>query len=102
MQHPLLSAAAIAGALAFGVTGVFAFTTVTPTTSQDTKTNARLADPDDLMSDMANQQSSGGTRVMHFGSTTLELSGGLGGGGGGHSPFLTNPAAQSVPSLQGR
>jgi hypothetical protein len=99
MQHPFLAAASVALALALGASGAFAFTTVTSSTSTDSKANARLADPDELMNNMANEQSSGGTRTMHFGGATLQLNGP---GAASRSPFLPSPAAQGLPAFQGR
>ena len=89
-------------ALAVGSGGAQAFTTQTVNTNVQTKANARLADPDDLMDSMASQQSSGTVGAMRFGGATLRFEGPSSGGDGPNSPFLADPAARTVPSLQGR
>jgi hypothetical protein len=100
MKH-LLGFSALVAAFAIGAGSAMAFTVQTTNTNLQDKANLRLADPDDLMDSMANQQSSGSSGAVRLGGTTLRFSGSSSGAGAPNSPFLEDPAVRTVPSLQG-
>jgi hypothetical protein len=86
-----------------GASAAMAFTTQSGP-SVDTMTSSRVADPDDVMDNLANQQSGGAPgSVMSLGGTTLRFGGSSSDSDtGANSRFLTSPAASTVPSQQGR
>ena len=102
MRNRFLPLAAVAFAFAMSASAAFAFTVTTSNNATDNRVSARLADPDEIMDNMANGQTSGGMHIMNSGGAKLQFSAPSGGATTGiESRFLPNPAAQSVPSLQG-
>ena len=99
-----LAVAAVALALAFGASGAFAFSTVTSNNNLDDKASARVADPDDLMDNMANQQSNphtGSATIMRFGGSSslqFQLAPSSNSDVGVESRFIQSPGANLVPS----
>ena len=86
-----------------GAPSAFAFTTQS-SASIDTMTSARVADPEDLMENMASQQSGAGpATVLHLGGSNLTVGGSSSSSEtGANSRFLVSPAAATVPSQQGQ
>jgi hypothetical protein len=68
-----------------------------PSNALDTMSAARLADPDDLLQSMDNEQS-GGTVALPGGSGSLQLNSGANAPGGANSPFLPRAGSAIVPS----
>lgn len=95
MTHSLGVAAALVGLVAF-MPQSHAFTTVqgsdVPAASQ-----ARVADPDDLMQNMQDEQSSG-VVSLPGGSGTLRFDGGSAAAGGASSRFVQEPGSELVPA----
>ena len=99
MPKTLIVSAVAVLAVATGATSALAFTTVTKDGYPATTLSTRLADPEDIMSDMASQQSSGGSvTISRFGGTTLGIVGPGAGYGTGVGPFVPDPAMTTVPS----
>jgi hypothetical protein len=84
-------------ALAAGVSTGHAFSTVTSDEFPAAARATPLADPEDIVNDMANQQSNGAAIVNSFGGTTLGIQG-PSGGGLAQGPFVPDPAVTTVPS----
>ena len=89
-----------AAVLAMSVSGARAFEVVTgdPQFRADT-TATRLADPDDIIQDMSQHYNGNSATIAHVGNTTIGIIGpGAGVYGGGNSPFVPDPAMNTVPS----
>jgi hypothetical protein len=84
-------------ALVLCAPGAFAFSQSSAPSSIDIKSSNRIADPEDVMNDMA-APSSGGTHSYSFGSGTLQFSAPAGSGSGVESRFAPNPSTVIVPS----
>lgn len=87
----------VALALAIGVPAAFAFSQTTAPGSIDLKTGNRIADPEDLMNDMAGQSSSG-TYRSSLGNGTLQFGTPANPDRGVESRFAPNPSTVIVPS----
>lgn len=99
-----LSVAMIALALALGGSSAVAFTTITNDDNLDNKAGLRLADPDDITNNMANQSTSGNSHsvtIMKFGNGSLQFQAGASSANsevGVESNFIQSPGANLVPS----
>ncbi len=96
-QHLAIFGLAASLALVLGASGASAFSQTSAPGSLDLKTSNRIADPEDLMNDMA-AQSSGGTRSYSLGNSTLQFSAPADSTSGAESRFVTNPSTVIVPS----
>jgi hypothetical protein len=93
-----LSTMVTALVLGVAVPGAWAFSATTTPSSLDVKSSNRLADPDDLMSNMAAQQS-GGAQTQSFGSTTVQITNpAIAPDSGVESRFVPNTSSVIVPS----
>jgi hypothetical protein len=88
---------AAALALTLGAPGAFAFSQSSAPGSIDLKSSNRIADPEDVMNDMA-APSSGGTHSYAFGNGTLQFGTPADSGSGVESRFAPNPSTVIVPS----
>ena len=86
-------------AVALAAPGAFAFTTVTEDGYPSTTISTRLADPEDIMSEIDSQRWGRNVTVSHFGNTTIGIMG-PNGGMAGVSPFDRDPASSTVLSKQ--
>ncbi len=87
-------------AVALAASNAHAFTAVDSEDYPNTALSTKLADPDDIMDDMANQQLNGAAQVVNrFGGATVEYAG-PNGSGNYDTRFLADPAAGTVPSKQ--
>jgi hypothetical protein len=97
-QKFALLAVAVFLVLGFAMSSAFAFSTTTAPSNLDVKSSNRLADPDDLMSDMAAQRSSG-AQTQSFGNTTVQITNSaVAPGNGIESRFVPNTSSVIVPS----
>jgi hypothetical protein len=100
MRKALILGAWAVVAVTMAAPGAFAFSTVSGDDYPNTALSTKLADPDDIMDDMASEQMNhSNTVVNRFGGGTLEFTG-PSGSGTYDSRFLPDPAASTVPSKQ--
>ena len=95
-QSTFLGLAAVL-ALVSSAPGAFAFSQSSAPGSIDLKSSNRIADPEDVMNNMA-APSSGGTHSYSFGNGSLQLSAPADSGSGVESRFAPNPSTVIVPS----
>lgn len=97
MCRTLGLAAALVGLVALAMPSQ-AFTT-SQSGAVNTASQSRVADPDDLMQNMLDEQSSG-TVTLPGGSGALHFNGGANAPGGANSPFLPspNPGPTGIPA----
>jgi hypothetical protein len=84
-------------ALGFPAHDAIAFSITSQPSNLDAKSSNRIADPEDVMSDMA-AQGSGGTYRSSLGGATMQFNGPATAGSGVDSRFVTNPSTVIVPS----
>ena len=83
--------------LAFSAPGAGAFSWSSGSSSVDAKASNRIADPEDLMNDMA-AAPSGGVQIYPLGNGTVQFSAPASASSGIDSRFVTNPSTVIVPS----
>lgn len=91
---PALSSLAILA----GIPAAFAFETSTQDQFPSSTMSTKLADPDDIIQDMSQRYTGNSATVYHAGPITIGIMGPGGGAYGGTSPFLEDPAVNTVPS----
>ena len=64
--------------------------------------STRLADPDEIVQDMAQRYAGKSATIAHFGNTTIGIIGSGSGYPGAEGPFLADPAAGTVLSKRER
>ena len=60
--------------------------------------STKLADPDDIVQDMAHRYTGNSATIAHFGNTTIGIVGPGSGYGSAAAPFVPDPAAGTVLS----
>jgi len=84
-------------AVGFAAHDAIAFSLTSQPSNLDVKSSNRIADPEDVMSDMA-AQGSGGTYRSSLGGATMQFNGPGAAGNGVDNRFATNPSTVIVPS----
>jgi hypothetical protein len=91
---PALSAIAIVA----GIPAAFAFESAPQDQFPSSTMSTKLADPDDIIQDMSQRYTGNTATIYHSGPITIGIMGPGGGAYGGTSPFLDDPAANTVLS----
>lgn len=85
-------------ALAASMPAAFAFEAVNSDQFSSNTLSTKLADPDDIIQDMAQRYSGNSATIYHAGPMTIGIVGPGGGSYAGSSPFVDDPAAGTVLS----